>query len=188
MTQEDENKVASQLDGLRAEATAMLEALTPRQNEIMELKSQRPTPSNKEIARMVEGEISESMVEKHLTGARRKMSAETIAEAVTEYIMARTLVGNPMSGPPDLDLADKILAKAVSATPADTQPEFFTSPEFKEFMTAVRGSGPKAWDAKYGRPWRFVAIILIALATLVMVGSTLNVRNALNEVHSEQPS
>ncbi len=167
----------------------MLGSLSPRQIEVLELKSRRPTPSNKEIGRSVSGgAISPSMVEKHLTRAKVKMGAVSIDDAVIEFVMARALVKDPTCGPADLEFGDAVVEKLARALPANVTSEFWTSAEFKEFVRDLRATGPKAWDAQYGRWWRIAPILLIALIALVLAGSSLVVANALDERHSEQPS
>lgn len=177
------------LDGVRQDAFSMLGSLSDRQTEVLELKSRRPTPSNKEIARMVSGEpISASMVEKHLTRAKIKMGALSIDDAVVEFIMARALVGDPTWGPGDLELGEAVIQKLSRSLPAEVSPEFYTSEEFKGFVRDLRSTGPKAWDAKYGRSWRVVPIVLIAAITLVLAGSSLVLANALDARQTVEPS
>lgn len=180
---------ADPLRGVREDAVSMLECLSARQTEVLELKSGRPTPSNKEIGRRVsDGPISASMVEKHLTRAKEKMGAESIDDAVIEFILARALVGDPTWGPGDLELGEAVIQKLARSLPTGVRPEFYTSDEFKSFVRDLRSDGPKAWDARYGRLWRLLPVILIAMSALVLAGSSLVLANALDARHAEQPS
>lgn len=189
MIETTNQKLSDPLDGVRQDAFSMLGSLSDRQTEVLELKSRRPTPSNKEIGRLVSGgTISPSMVEKHLTRAKVKMGALSIDDAVIEFIMARALVGDPTWGPGDLELAETVIQKLARSLPAQVSPDFYTSNEFREFVRDLRSTGPKAWDARYGRIWRLIAIVLIAASALILAGSSLVLANALDERNAEQPS
>ena len=177
------------LKPMRDDAQQLMNALSPRQLEVLALKSRTPTPSNKEIGRLVKGEaISASMVEKHLTRAKEKMGESTIDDAIVRFNMARALVGDPTWGPGDLELVENLVKKAIRDLPEDRTDQVLDSPEFKIFLRDLRSTGPRAWDAKFGRGWRIIAGLLIVLLILVTMGAAFSLAGVLDEQFAPMPS
>jgi len=184
-----EEKQADPLQGLREDADSMLGSLSPRQDEVLELKARRPAPSNKEIARLLSGNaISHKMVERDLTRAKEKLGAESVDDAVIEYVMARALVGDPTRGPGDFEMGEAVMKKLARAMPPDVDDGFWTSDDIKHFIRDLRANGPSGWDAKFGRAWRLVPILFVALTAFALVASAVVLADALAERQAEQTS
>jgi hypothetical protein len=137
---------------------------------------------------MTNDEISERMdlhrrtVEDHLVAARRKLGAKTRVEAVRKFIILLNLCGEDIRGFIRVELSTKDMEKLLRDLSFERATQLLASPRFEQFMREFRSTGPKAWNAKYGRWWRVVAVLIVTVLLMIIFIGSIAVANSLDLV------
>ncbi|MDJ0643161.1 MAG: helix-turn-helix transcriptional regulator [Erythrobacter sp.] len=160
----------------RERADAALDALTDRQTEVLEHAAEGK--KNELIAHEIG--LTTNSVEKHLRKAKRALGASTRDQAIKKFIVLRTITGTRNSGFLPLDVTENLVEQTLQALPVMVAQQLRSSPEFEQFLDDLRSSGPRAWDAKFGRGWRAWAIPVGAAFMIILAGSAIGLANALD--------
>ena len=160
----------------RDNAQKMLDSLTERETQVM--IGWAHTKKRKEIARDLE--ISDVRVGQLTAAARRKIGAEKRSDAVAAFVVARQLCNRPVYTEKKMFEANQVINKLVSDQATKEAIKQIASPEFRAYLRDLRSSGPKAWTARYGPVWRYVAGVVIALVTMVILIAAIELASALD--------
>lgn len=158
-------------------AQAHLESITDRQREVLDLVVQHWT--SKEIAR--ELNISPNTVDQRINAVRAKLGARDRAETARIYSELTRICGETIYGP--AVLAERAHSQLVSNR------DNAIDPVITPYYDAA--SAPQEWDHMINRVvsraslkdrklWRFVAIVIIAVGTVILATTILAVMQALN--------
>lgn len=160
----------------REQADAVLDTLSDRQTEVLEHAAE----GKKDLLIAHEMELSTSSIEKHMRKAKQALGASSRDGAIKAFIVLRTVTGTRNSGFLPLDINERLVEQTLQALPITVAQQLRTSPEFEQFLDDLRASGPRAWDAKFGRGWRAWAIPIGAMFLIILAGSAVGLANALD--------
>lgn len=162
----------------QVEASALLKTLTSKQDQAIRLAAKHMT--NDEIA--TEMNLHRRTVEEHLIAARRKLHANTRLEAVRKFIVLSDLCGEDTRGFIRVDLTTEDMEKILQDLSFERATQLLASPKFEQFMREFRSTGPKAWNAKYGRWWRVLAILVVTVLVMVFFSGSIFVAKSLDTI------
>ncbi len=160
----------------RERAEIALGQLTERQTEVLEHAAEGK--KNELIAHEID--LTTNSVEKHLRKAKRCLGATSRDQAIKKFIVLRTITGTRNSGFLPLDVTEDLVEQTLQALPVMVAQQLRSSPEFEQFLDDLRSTGPRAWDAKFGRGWRAWAIPAGAAFMIILAGSAIGLANALD--------
>lgn len=166
-----------------AEGKAMLGSLTDKQVEVLDLLVMHRT--TKEIAR--ELAIAPNTVDQRIGAVRDKWGTVNRKDTARLYAQLVELCGKPLcdfsrvdaapvlpdEGDQDLPV-DPVFVLS-DARPMERRPDWYGGP-------TVELAGLEAFDAKFGRAGRIVAVIVLALMMAVTLAATLSIADALGRL------
>ena len=118
--------------------------------------------------------IGETRIGQHNQAIKKKLGVHELHEAISAFIVARSLTNQPVYREKHLQRGNLIIDSIVSDQPIENVFNLLNSSEFKQVMHDLQAGGPKAWTAKYGPWWKFGAGI--ALAVFLMAFLLLAIR------------
>ncbi|WP_242526236.1 helix-turn-helix transcriptional regulator [Novosphingobium sp. KA1] len=166
-----------------AEGKAMLGSLTDKQVEVLDLLVMHRT--TKEIAR--ELAIAPNTVDQRIGAVRDKWGTVNRKDTARLYAQLVELCGKPLcdfsrvdAGPALPDEADQDLPVdpvfvLSDARPMERHPDWYGAP-------TIELAGLEAFDAKFGRAGRIVAVIVLALMMAVTLAATLSIADVLGRL------
>ncbi|PZQ57119.1 MAG: LuxR family transcriptional regulator [Novosphingobium pentaromativorans] len=166
-----------------SEATGLLENLTPKQVEVLDLLLMHRT--TKEIAR--ELGIAPNTVDQRINAVRDKWGTLNRKDTARLYGQLLELCGKPTYGfsridagsqegeEVDQDLTVDPVFVLSDARPMARHPEWFDT-------RIAEPSGLEAFDAKFGRAGRVGAVFLLALTMAVTLAATLAIAETLGKL------
>lgn len=164
----------------QARAMELLDGLTPKQVEVLELLTMHRT--TKEIAR--ELEIAPNTVDQRINAVREKWGTTNRKDTVRRYVQLRELCDKTTYGLTRLDSTDPAAEYDGQDLPAD--PLFVLSdasafsPRQEWFDDADPApTGLEAFDARFGRRGRVVAVFVLALVLAMTLASSLAIADVL---------
>lgn len=161
-------------------AMELLEGLTPKQVEVLELLAMHRT--TKEIAR--ELAIAPNTVDQRINAVREKWGTTNRKDTVRRYVELRDLCGKTTYGLSHLDPAGPEAEYDGQDLPAD--PLFVLSdasaygPRREWFDEAAPApTGLEAFDARFGRRGRIIAVFVLALVLAMTLAASLAIADVL---------
>lgn len=172
---------ADPMSDQRAKARVILQTLSSRQREVLEVAARVGKITLKEIARELPGnDISDNMVSRHLKNAQKKLGADSRDAATAKYLVLDGLANPEKYEESNLFSNPRIVEKLLSDLSGESAPEVLLTPEFQDFLADIRSKGPKGKTAKYGPWWKvadgakWIAIIMLTMFAGLKVTEWLN--------------
>lgn len=167
----------------QARAMALLESLTPKQIEVLELLVMHRT--TKEIAR--ELAIAPNTVDQRINAVREKWGTTNRKDTARRYAQLVELCGKPTYGLSRLDRAGAEEDEVGQDLPADpvfvlSDASAFDRPREWFDDAEPAPAGLEAFDARFGRRGRIVAVFVLALIMALTLASSLAIADALGRL------
>lgn len=163
------------------EAKALLDSLTRKQIEVLDLLAMHRT--TKEIAHQLN--IAPNTVDQRIAGVREKWGTTNRKDTARKYARLLELCGKPTcdfsrvdDSPDEEEEADQDLPVDPVFVLSDARP-MASHPDWE---TASRPTGLEAFDAKFGRAGRLVAILVLAMIMAMTLASSLAIADALGRL------
>lgn len=167
----------------KTEAKTLLDSLTPKQIEVLDLLVMHRT--TKEIAYQLH--IAPNTVDQRIAGVREKWGTTNRKDTARKYARLLEICGKPtcefshVDDPwdeeeeADQDLPVDPVFVLSDARPMASHPDWFEE-------AASRPTGLEAFDAKFGRAGRLVAILVLAMVMAMTLASSLAIADALGRL------
>jgi len=170
-------------DLTRAKAQELLGRLTKRETEAMVCLAH--FRSHKEVAR--EMGVNQSRIGQYLTAVKTKMKVPKPKDAITIFIIARSLCKKPVYK--DHYLQDAALLIDRTVADQSVQQVFATiqKPEFRQWLKDLDAKGPWALSARFGPWWMILAGIVLAILIAGAVAVGFFAKNEMNQAYASEP-
>lgn len=179
---------SSALDALtsdltRAKAQELLNKLTQRETEAM--VSLAHFRSHKEVAR--EMGVGPSRIGQYLTSVKQKMKVPKPKDAITVFIIARSLCKLPVYKNHYLQDAALLIDKTVADQSVQKVFETIQKPEFRQWLKDLDSRGPWALSARFGPWWMILSGVVLAILIASAVGISFMVKNQMDQAYASEP-
>ncbi|UAB78961.1 hypothetical protein INR77_04485 [Erythrobacter sp. SCSIO 43205] len=141
--------------------------------------------SHKEVAR--EMGVGPSRIGQYLTSVKNKMKVPKPKDAITIFIIARSLCEMPVYKNHYLQDAAFLIDRTVADHSVQKVFTTFQKPEFKQWLKDLDSRGPWALSARFGPWWMILAGVVLAILIAATVAIGFMAKNQMDLAYAVEP-